>query len=354
MSIAAALLLFAAGFAGPEAAGEQPHARDCSDDRGVNRCAADQQRRVRALFGVRSIEEHRDAGDQVRRAFYVDGYGQDTVAIELIRSKGADPMLRVHFPQQEGRARPEPLTAAIGSELWSAMLRRSEHFDREPAPERAQGKNGDGEAILLCLHSWFYTVEATDPGQGRWAAKPVRRRTEDACDNGLAEAFATELGAMAVPLLPPCAALDRKQHRNEMALLKVCGYLTGDRLAAAAVMNHIETLRDAEGEAGVAPITPLFAYEAALSWAGEASKKGEAAATWARKVREADASFYFDDITGETAERVRIRGGLYRRVGEEGAGREEAAPVELVWEEDGGDFQITQATVGVFAPVPKR
>ena len=332
-----------------------PPRGDCRDDRLVDRCAPEQQGRVRELFGVKPIEEHRKAGDQVRRAFYVDGYGRDVVAIEFIRPKGADPLLRVHFPAREGQARTPPMSAAVDAERWSALLRRSEHFDREPqARPRKPGEKDEDEEIVLCLHSWVYTVEATDPARGEDEAPPVRRRTEDACDNGLAEAFATELGATAVPLLPPCALLDRERHRNDMSLLASCGLLKGDRLAAAGVMNRVDALRHSDEEEDLALLRPLFGYRAGVDWAGEANEGADAAAFWLRKTREADADFYFDEIVGETADRVRVLGALYRSVGEGEAERQELAKVELVWEQEGNRYQIERARVGPFEPVPKR
>lgn len=61
---------------------------NCRDDRGTDRCAETEQRRMRELYGVRSIEEHQAAGDQVRRIFYVDGYGRDLILIAFVRTSG--------------------------------------------------------------------------------------------------------------------------------------------------------------------------------------------------------------------------------------------------------------------------
>ena len=127
-----ALALLLLGFAParkPESNGYPP-AGDCHDDRLVDRCSAEQQRRVRELFGVGTIEAHRDAGDQVRRAFYVDGYGRDVVAIVFIRPKGGDPALSVHFPREENGRRPEPLRVPVPAAAWQEAIERSAHFDR--------------------------------------------------------------------------------------------------------------------------------------------------------------------------------------------------------------------------------
>lgn len=81
----------------------------CSDDQGTDRCSAEEQRRVLELFGGKPIEEHARAGDQVRRSFYVDGYGRDLLAIVFIRAPGQDPTVQVHFPAQTGRSRTAPI-----------------------------------------------------------------------------------------------------------------------------------------------------------------------------------------------------------------------------------------------------
>ena len=104
LATAALLLVAAADAQAPETAG-------CADDRGVDRCAEAQQRRMRDLYGVRSIDKHQAAGDQVRRIFYVDGYGRDLILISLVRAPGHDPMLWVHYPG-EGGQRPAPQQAA--------------------------------------------------------------------------------------------------------------------------------------------------------------------------------------------------------------------------------------------------
>lgn len=82
----------------PEAAGQSRVAPECSDDNGVDRCSAEQHRRVLDLFGLNPIEEHVRAGDQVRRAFYVDGYGGDLLALSFVRAPGRDPRFTSTFP----------------------------------------------------------------------------------------------------------------------------------------------------------------------------------------------------------------------------------------------------------------
>ena len=347
----APLLLLAAPAKTPPAE-RHPPLGDCRDDDGVDRCSADQQRRVRELFGVKPIEAHRDAGDQVRRAFYVDGYGNDVVAIMFIRPKGGDPSLWIHFPKASDGTRSEPLQAPVPAEVWDGVIRRSSHFDKplHPLPE---ARSDSGE-ITLCIHSWVYTVEATDPAAGEYRPATLRRKTEDACDDGLAEVYAGELQRAAVALLPPCDRLDRSQHRNEATLLSTCRLLRGDRLAAAEVMNQLEEFRYVEGPEEAVLLRGLFAYDARIDWAGEAlDTANKPAETWAKKMAEGGrTSLYYDYIEGESANRVRFVGLLSRSI--EGEARYLQARVEQIWVRDGRNFHIERATVGPFEPEPSR
>jgi len=61
------LVAFLLAVAPSPSAAQAQIERRCRDDSGAERCAEAQQQRMRELYGVRSIEEHRDAGDQVRR-----------------------------------------------------------------------------------------------------------------------------------------------------------------------------------------------------------------------------------------------------------------------------------------------
>jgi hypothetical protein len=327
-----------------------PPPGDCRDDRGVDRCKVEQQRRVRDLFGVKPIEAHRNSGDQIRRAFYVDGYGRDVVAITFIRPKGSDPALWVHFPSEANGKRSEPLRAAVPLDVWEGVLRRSDLFDRQLAsPPTARSRSGSDE-ILLCLHSWVYTVEATDPAQGEYRPATLRRKTEDACDDGPAEAYAAELTIAAVPLLPHCARLDRARHRNEAAQLSACRLLRGDRLAAAEVMNRLDELRNIEGPEDLALARGLFSDEAQIDWAGELyNSRGGAAAVWAKKLAEGGrTNLYYEAFEGESAERVRFVG-LFSRAAE-GEDKYRQARVEQIWTREDGDFRIERVTVGAFEP----
>lgn len=351
----AALLLF---LAAPAAAQDRPDP-ECGDDRGVDRCAPAQQAAVRTLFGVQPIEAHRDAGDQVRRAFYVDGYGRDVVAIAFVRAPGRDPEVRVYFKRAAGMSDLSPLVAPVPPESWDHLIERSSHFDRRLVP--LPPPPADSGEIVVCLHSWVYTVEAADPARSETEPATVRRRTEDACADGLTKVFAQELYRAALPLLPHCALLDPRHYRTPANQLAACGALGGDRQAAARVRNRAEALFRIDGTNDLATIAPLFDYRSSIDWNGARSARGDvdSAARFflARAVEAGRNSFYLDSIEGLSAGRVRLRGGFVRFVPVPGQGEAtaEAARAEMIWEAEYEDhFQIRSVTVGPYERLPQR
>ncbi len=339
-----AMLLAAAP---PTPADRYPPPGDCRDDRGVDRCDEVQQAKVRDLFGLGSIEDHWRAGDQVRRAFYVDGYGRDVVAITFIRPRGRDPYLSVDFPLPNGGDRPAPLTSPLSERDWLAILEASGHFHRAlaPLPQRSS------DEVVICLHSWVYTVEAADPIRDE--RKAIRRRTEDACDRGLAQAFATYMSERAVALLPHCDLLDRRRFRNEETLLSTCVKLKGDRLTAAKVMNIADPIEGASRNSNVALLRPLFHTTALIAWEGERHSGKDAAQFWtARYSEHGHVNMYVEEVVGEAQHRVRLRGSLVRYRAENSY---ESASLEQVWERTGeGPFQIREAIVGSFRPIGRN
>lgn len=333
-----------------EAAAE---ARRCRDNRGVDRCEAAQQARVRALFQMPTIEAHRDAGDQVRRAFYVDGYGHDMVALSFVRARGHDPELRVHFPHQAGVPDAPPMVAPVLPDEWQALIDRSELFDRallSPPPPPA-------DTMVLCIHGWVFTVEAADPARREGRDASVRRRTENACEDGLTEAYAVEMYRAALRMMPICAGLGAREDMHPVSRLANCRYLEGDRLAAAAVMNLLDPLFDLPESGELEQVGPLFHYEASVDWNGERTPPGERGdavarfflAKWAEESRP---NFYVDSIVGERLDLVRFHGGFLRTIPASGdlPVRYERALVEMVLEGEDDDFQIRTARVGPFEP----
>ena len=355
MISAAAFSLSAAIALSAGAASVPSRDPDCHDDRGVDRCSQEAQARMHSLYGVRSIEDHRNAGDQVRRVFYVDGYGRDLVLIAFVRSPGRDPSLRVHYSQRAGQPQPETFEAPVAQSTWNEVLNRSENFHRTFAPIA-----GDDPDRWICLHSWVYTIEAVGERRPRRDAE-IRRKVEDACEQGPGSEYAEELATIALSLVPHCAAIDLRQHRNAATVLDVCRLLHGDRLAAAEVLNRAAGFRQIGGRADAHRITGRFAHETRIDWNGLAFRGPghQADEFWAGQLDRPGGvtNLYIERIEGEGADRVRLLGGLSRSVDTprgRGTGYEHAR-VEQLWVRDfNGEMRVESATIGPWEPVRQR
>lgn len=348
----ARLTIIAAGLAlslGGAAAAQQGAHRaavppGCSDDAGSDRCSPEQHRRMLALYQLEPIERLREHGAQVRRIFYVDGYGRDLIALSFIRPRGGDPAVTVHYPRRDGAAPREPMRALLPASTWQDVLLRTSHFDRRLAPRDPSPTAPD--AISICLHGWVSTVEAADPHERESAG--TRRAVENACAEGPVAPLATALSNVALPLFPACAALDPERHRGAAGQLAACAMLEGDRLAAAEVMNEAWPLIHADAAEDLSGLRPLFLEEAVLDWNGERHERGGVAEAWLeRKLRPMPSGLYVTSYRGQSADRVQVRGILVRRDSETATSE---APVEMTWlRARGFGPRVERITVGAFA-----
>jgi hypothetical protein len=347
----------------PSAAAGQE--RDCRDNHGVDRCAPAQQAQVRALFGVQPIEAHRDAGEEVYRVFFIDGYGEESHFISFVRPfrsvsdmltrRAADPELWVRFPRRDGTPTPEPLHAVVSQEAWDLIVERARFFDRElvPLPEPVS----DNGEMVTCMHGGIYSAEAVESSFLDDDQLAIRRRTENGCSQGLTEAFANELERSAVELLPDCGRLDGAHYIDTGSLLAQCARLGGDRAAAAAVRNAVNPMLWNQAPNDFGRYADLFHRDARIDWNGEVrtGQPGLLAPFWADKFTEAVAEAFFPDrIHGEGPGRVRLTGVIERSVpsDEDRATLLQAAPVEMIWVRSEGRFLILDASVGAFETYP--
>ena len=247
---------------------EDVFARGCGDDRGVDRCARDVQARMYGLYGLESPADLLAKGVTVRRALFVDGYGNDVAAISFVRHPGRSPMVEVRSPRGEGGPNGPPLTAAVGPEAWATVLARSRNFDQLLARELPQESSGGGGLANLCLHAWFVVVEAVDaphvspnvlagtgsedeardpslPVEAPMEPGTVRADAESACGDGLAVGYAFALADAALASLPECGSLALDDFRTVAALLGQCQRLGGDRLVAGEASRTIAKLEHA-------------------------------------------------------------------------------------------------------------
>ena len=333
------ILVIAAVLAAP------PVSNACLDDDHNNRCSPARQAEMRALYRVPPIEAY--SGATVRRVFFVDGYGNDTVAIEFVRAAGKDPLARVNFPKVKSAEPIAPIEGALSAEQWQQIIESSEHFDRKFASKYApragasrKGKNNEDEGVALCLHSWVYWAEAIDR-QG-----PPRSTVDDACNDQPVEQFAWFAARHARQSIPYCAALDKQFSRNDATLLRTCSLLTGDRLAAAEVWNRAKGFRSLDTPGG---LDELPAYDFALDYQGKKLTHDQAKAFW-RSLMAAQNSpqFYYDSVHGLNADRVVVTGELNQLVGDD---LYQTADIEIQWQRDGGTLNVESIKVGQYRPV---
>lgn len=327
-----------------------PPPPDCRDDRGVDRCAAEQQRLVRELYRLKSIEEHKAAGDQVRRVFYVDGYGRDLVAIEFVRAPGHDPTARIHFPTAPGSAPAPSMQALVPKTVWEEVLDRSWLFDRALVPEKSDGP-------IICMHAWIYTIEATDPaGPASYErSEPPRRKTGDACTDDLVQDYGDSVARAALPLFPACSALEPEQHRNEASRIAACGILRGDRLAAAEVLNRAGAFRRARESGEGVLLSGRFTSQATLDWNGSVSRDSlRLHDVWLGRLAEAGRpAFYVESVDGLSSQRARLLGTLSRTEERPGGDRTLRARVEQIWVfTPARKYQVESVKVGPFESAP--
>ena len=314
----------------------------CLDDDHNNRCSPAKQAEMRALYRVGRIESY--VGATVRRVFFVDGYGNDMVAIEFVRAVEKDPLVRVHFPTSKGEEPVAPIEQLLTANQWQEIIDASEHFDRQFAPAaplntKTKGKS-EGEDIVLCIHSWIYWAEGIDAG------KKPRSTVNDACNDQPVEEFAWFAARIARQAIPFCSALEKKFSRNEATLLRTCSKLSGDRLAAAEVWNRANGLRSIDTPGGM---DDLPAYDLELDFQGKKLTRDEAKAFWRSLMAQQDSpNFYSDRVHGLSADQVLVAGSLFKDVDDE---KYQMADVELHWKRDGGIFELKSIKVGPYRPI---
>ena len=315
-----------------------------------------QQRRVRELFNVQSIEAHREAGDQVRRAFYVDGFAQDVIAIAFVRARGKEPIVSVHFPRRNSQS-PPPLVTSVPEDVWNDVLGRSRFFDRSlvPLPPTKSGFE------TICLHPWVHTVESTDPAVPLQRPQSVRRQTDNTCGDDLTGAYAQDLADIAVSLLTYCRELDAFRDAGAGRMLETCGKLRGDRNAAAAVMNRVEEFRREATRDDSLHLRLWFAHDAVVDLNGVRSTQNRLRNSGCSESSGSGATsrLSVDTSTLNLQHTPGSEGVVSRRqprdsLKQDGLWFDEEARVEMIWLLNGSYFQVQHVSVGRFVEVPER
>lgn len=284
--------------------------KDCLDDNLTNRCDAERRAESLALFSAPTIEQDAEGGAEVYRVLSVDGYGQDLPVIAFERRPGSGPQAVVYA---EGRK----LAAPISQQLWGRVQREARFADQQVLPARPEGVEGE---VLICLHSWVVTVEMANSYLDRSRQVPVRRRTEDACSNGLTTQVAFGLTDLAMDAFPQCKTLDENNYRSVAHRLSACSALSGDIPAAAEVQNHLDRV-ERWGRRDETPSDFWRRYigvnaAPAVSWDGETVTGrlhgGDVPDFLAAKVTALGVTLIAQSVTGVAAREVVVTGTLLR------------------------------------------
>jgi hypothetical protein len=201
----------------------------------------------------------------------------------------------------------------------------------------------------------MYIAEAVDAPAAEGVPQQIRRKTEDACAEGLVEVLAEDLATAAVPLLPHCARLEARRYASSVLLLAACSALSGDRAAAAEALNLYNEFEEAWDRGSLDGVDRHFFVDAELVWDGVVVPEGggdAAALLHARMKGPPRHHLYFEAIEGTDPDRVRATATVSREAMADGAKRgDERATLELLWVRNGDRLWIQRATVGRFEPV---
>lgn len=318
---------------------------DCRDDQGKDRCARQMQEKMRASYGLEDVEALMKAGVSLRRAMYVDGYGNDEVAISFIRKPGASPFVEIRSPCVGEKDCPAPLVAPVASKTWDRIITWSENFDEKLAREIEKQDQGDDKAIRICLHSWVVVAEAVDaPEIDQFSQKhgtekgTIRKDTEDACVDGLAVPFAFRLADAAFESLPECSTLNPAHFRNVPTLLSYCTYLRGDRIAAGEAYALVRELNAIEPNEAT-DFEKFFKYDVQSR-----------AADLARDVGKGNLSIWAPEALDR--DNAKAKGAVYFE--DEDSDKQFIAEIELMLVRESDGFLITGYTMSERKPLEDK
>lgn len=314
----------------------------CLDNPNLTPCLQSRADALAETYGVRRIEAHRDAGNEVVRLFYIkDG---DRALITLVRTPGRDPTVFVHFPRAGNQSAPAPMQAQIPEAAWSEAFYRAAYADRilVPIPE-------DSEVQTICIHPWNYVFEASVPADAIYGRSArVRRHSASSCDDAPLLYFAADLQRLVLPLFPACDALDRDRYGNAVLRFIQCQRLSGDRLAAAEVMNLASAFERMGRFEETHSLDHLFAWDATIDWNGQrhARNDRETAAFWRARIAEHRVTgFHVEAAEGQSRNRVRLTGYLFRNRPGTNDGTQSRARFEQIWASTLSGIQVSSITV---------
>ena len=335
LALAALLVVFAAA----PSAGQDSIDEQCILDPNIAPCAQSRARRLSREYDVPTIETHLERGDAVVRVFFIDGNGHNQVLISFVRARGHDPTVFVHFPSSGGRRTIPPLQAPLPQANWDEAVFRAIYAEREFASFEP-----DPSDQLICLHPWTYAFESSEPArEGSVESARTRRRIINSCEDAPLILFASDILRLTMPLFPACDALDSRRYGLDARRLFACRVLSGDRLAAASIVNLAAAFERVRDSGDLVLLEDLFSAEASVDWAGRHPEGQDPDQFWiARAVEDQVTSFDIQTAEGLSPDRVRITGYLGRLADGERGAVSYSAPFEQIWVQE----MIVSATVG--------
>ena len=263
-SAVAALLCWSA----PAAA--QPDNADCWEDANRAPCLQASADELVRTYGVRRIESHRDAGDQVVRVSY--WHNRDVVLIAFVRAPGREPKAIVSFPHRQDQPVPAVMEATIPQAVWGEALGRAVYAARALVPLPPRQSTGQ----TICIHPTVYLFEASDPAVPEYGMPAqIRRHSATTCDDAPLLQFAMDFQRLAVSLFPACDALDHAAYGDTYTRFVTCRRLSGDRLTAARIMNLAAAFRSVNDAGDMRDVRARIGADAVIDWPGRRRGTGE-------------------------------------------------------------------------------
>ena len=342
-----ALWLIALVATGAPAAAQRWPSEECIDNPNIPSCLQSGAADLARAYGVRRIEEHRDAGDEVLRIFFIkDG---NRAVISVVRAAGRAPTAYIHFPRVAGQPAPAPMEAPMPQQSWDMARYRAEYADRSfaPVPPRPS------DPQIVCLHPWTYLFEASAPAEPIYGQPArIRRHSVSSCDDAPLLHFAGDLQRLVMPLFPACDILDPILYGNGVQRFAMCRRLSGDRLAAAHVLNRAHPFQLLGGSADPHDLDDLFASDATIDWNGRGrpADQRNPAIFWRERIAgDSVNAFHIEAVEGLGQDRVRLTGYLLR----DQPGTDDGtlrARFGQIWIRGPSGLWVASATVGRWVP----
>ncbi|WP_260482387.1 hypothetical protein [Sphingomicrobium flavum] len=202
---------------------------NCTDGYSTDRCDPVVQAKMLEDYGAKAAAAFDNPNADMRRVFFIDGYGRDIILIEAVRVGEAEPEITI-YSRVFDRPATSHFTAPLSQRQWDRVIRQSENLDR--AIYRAPTTDEQGEELFyFCLHGWHYWGQSVSKGK-------IVNSVENSCNtDSVVERLAWDLADIALDAMPECAALDEANYVNDATRLRFCLQLGGDRLAMAQAMN---------------------------------------------------------------------------------------------------------------------